>query len=152
MIFGTWHKPPFSTYYSYYSYYNCLLDSHSYHKFVCMFSAKTYYHAFYITGQLCHILKVSFLTHSQVTGSGFVISANIDNCKAIQLWSKQAILEGLSCYELSRDSYYIHGYTYRPLKKYFKVTILYTTESSCLKTKRCCSRKLNPGLYCNIHV
>ena len=45
-------------------------------------------YAFYITGQVCHILKV---THLQVTGSGFIISANIDDRKAIQVHVKQPL-------------------------------------------------------------
>ena len=73
-------------------------------------------YAFYITGQVCDILKVPFLTCLQVTGSSFIISANIDNREAIQVHVKQPLTEGLLCYKLSRDSYYIRGYPYSLLK------------------------------------
>ena len=62
---------------------------------------------------LSYFKKYCFLTCWRVTGSGFIISANIDDREAIQVHAKQPLTEGLSCYKLSRDSYYIHGYPYR---------------------------------------
>ena len=55
-------------------------------------------------------LKFHFLTHSRVTGGGFIISANIHDREAIQMRAKQPLTEGLLRYKLSRDSYYIRGY------------------------------------------
>ena len=60
--------------------------------------------------------KFHFLTRSQVTGGGFIISANIDDREAIQVYAKQPLTEGLLHYKLSRDSYYVCGYPYSLLK------------------------------------
>ena len=61
--------------------------------------------------------KFRFLTHLRVTSGGFIIiSANIDDGKAIQVRTKQLLTESLSHYKLSRDSYYIRRYPYSLLK------------------------------------
>ena len=52
----------------------------------------------------------------KLSGSGFVTSANIDDREAIQVHTKQLLMERLSHYKLSRASYYIHGYPYGLLK------------------------------------
>ena len=74
-----------------------------------MFPLKPIGVCIYITGQVCDI---RFLTRSWVIGGGFIISANIDDLKAIQVHAEQPLMEGLSCYKLSRDSYYIREYPY----------------------------------------
>ena len=54
--------------------------------------------------------------YTDLTGSGYIISANIDDPEAIQVRTKQPLTEGLSCYKLFRGSYYIRGHPYSLLK------------------------------------
>ena len=66
-------------------------------------------YAFYITGQVVRVLKVLFL---QVTATSFVISAHLDDCKAIEMYTNEAVethtkqpfKEHLLHYQLSKPS------------------------------------------------
>ena len=53
-------------------------------------------YAFYITGQLSHVLKVSFYTGLWVTAIDFIISAHLDDHEAIWMWPGLPIM-GVYC-------------------------------------------------------
>ena len=83
---------------------------------------------FYITGHLFHVLKIICL---QVTATSFVISAHIDDHKAIQMHIKQLVNERLLHYLLSKSSWCIPKHSYGVLKarvaifQNWKVTYIY---------------------------
>ena len=99
---------------------------------------------FYITGQVSDILKVPFSNPFASYSGGFIISANIDNREAIQVCTKQPLIEGLSHYKLSRDSYYICRYPYSLLKGYISKSLFLKAEPRNQKEK-CCPWDSNQG-------
>ena len=68
---------------------------------IAYFPLKPMAYAFYITGQLLRVLKI---TCSRLTATSFIISAHFDDRKAIQIHTKQPVKERSLHYQLSKPS------------------------------------------------